>query len=193
MLKKQQGVFIVEFLIVLVLATSLTVVVANHMLVLNQKGQLNRTSYSLATIVSERSLFDSELRLCGSAMQCLAFVDTVHSIAVSTLNRTMGNFEVNKLGVRLSEVRLDSVSGGTEDFSLVSNTYDRGPLAGCSFGSLSNTTKRDALELLPFYNGQYMPLYKVSLCYEVPMDLIGGVSTGELFHISSTSLSFARL
>lgn len=54
---KQQGAFMVELALVLMFISGLFVVMANYVVAINTKGQLDRAVYSLATIMAERKQF----------------------------------------------------------------------------------------------------------------------------------------
>jgi len=191
---KQTGSFAVELALVLVFASGLFVVVVNYMLAINKKGQLDRAAYSLTTILAERKqLFSADLDICAG--DCRKTEHETYSIASASLKRMIPNFEKSKLGMRIDEVRLQEtlLPSGKIQHKRIQKTLTKGAIHGCDFPDMSDITKDKAVELLPVTSrGRRLPLYQVSLCYEIPVNLIG-VANGEMLRLISTSYSFARV
>nr|WP_216602711.1 tight adherence pilus pseudopilin TadF [Vibrio europaeus] len=191
---KQTGSFAVELALVLVFASGLFLVVVNYMLAINKKGQLDRASYSLTTILSERKqLFSSDLDICAG--NCRRTEQTTYSIASASMKRMIPNFDKSKFGMRIDEIRLEEtlLPSGKTHYKRVQKTLTKGAIQGCDFPNISDITKDKAIELLPITSrGRRLPLYQVSLCYEIPVNLLG-VANGEVLRLLSTSYSFARV
>lgn len=191
---RQNGSFTVELAMVLVFASGIFLVVVNHMLAINKKGQLDRATYSLTTILSERKqLFSDSLDVCSG--NCSKTKNTTFSIAASSLKRMIPNFDKTKLGMRIDEIRLEEHNlpdGGTV-YTRHHKKLEKGNVTGCNFPDMEKMTKAKAIELLPVTSrNRRLPMYQVSLCYEIPFNLLG-VTSGEVNQIISTSYSFARI
>jgi len=191
---KQTGSFAVELALVLVFASGLFLVVVNYMLAINKKGQLDRAAYSLTTILAERKqLFGADLDICAG--NCRKTEHATYSIASASMKRMIPNFEKSKFGMRVDEIRLEEtlLPSGKINYKRVQKTLTKGAIHGCDFPDMSDITKDKAIELLPVTSrGRRLPLYQVSLCYEIPVNLIG-VANGEVLRLLSTSYSFARV
>ncbi|WP_391090567.1 tight adherence pilus pseudopilin TadF [Vibrio sp. NH-UV-68] len=191
---KQTGAFAVELALVLTLLSVMSILVINHMLAINKKGQLDRATYSLVTILAERKqLFNSNLDICAG--DCRETEQATYSIATASLKRMIPTFDKSKFGMRIDEIRIDEQMSrrGEIDCKRVHTTLTKGAIHGCNFPDVTDMTKEKTLEMLPVTSrGRRLPLYQVSLCYETPVDVIGA-TTGEVFRIVSTSYAFARV
>ncbi|MFA0231285.1 tight adherence pilus pseudopilin TadF, partial [Vibrio sp. 10N.261.45.A7] len=187
---KQKGAFAVELAMVLVFASGIFVVVVNHMLAINKKGQLDRASYSLTTIFAERKqLFNANMDICAG--DCRKTEHNAFVIASASMKRMIPNFDKNKFGMRIDEIRLEetALSGGKVNYRRVQKTLTKGSIHGCDFPDMGDITKEKAIEILPITSrGRRLPMYQVSLCYEIPTNLIG-IANGEVFRLVSTSYS----
>lgn len=194
MRSKQAGAFTVELALVLMVFAGLFVAIANHLLAVDRKGQLDRATYSLTTILAERKqLFDANLDICAG--DCRETEHVSFSIVSASLKRMSQSFDKTKLGMRIDEIRLEEKldSSGKLVYKRVQKTLTKGAIHGCNFPDMSDMTKEKALELLPVTSrGRRLPMYQVSLCYETPLDVLG-VATGEVVRIVSSSYSFARV
>ncbi|SON52727.1 putative Flp pilus assembly protein TadF [Vibrio tapetis subsp. tapetis] len=191
---KQKGSFAVELAMVLVFASGIFLVVVNYMIAINKKGQLDRATYSLTTILSERKqLFDADMNICAG--NCRKTENTAFVIASASMKRMIPNFDKTKFGMRIDEIRLeeDLSAGGKVNYRRVHKTLTKGNIHGCEFPNMSDVTKDKAIDMLPVTSkGRRLPLYQVSLCYEIPTNLLG-VASGEVFRLVSSSYSFARV
>jgi tight adherence protein F len=191
---KQKGSFAVELAMVLVFASGIFLVVVNHMLAINKKGQLDRATYSMTTIFAERKqLFNANMDICAG--DCRKTEHNAFAIASASMKRMIPNFDKTKFGMRIDEIRLEetAVSGGKVNYRRVQKTLTKGNIQGCDFPDMSDITKQKAIEMLPVTSrGRRLPMYQVSLCYEIPTNLIG-IANGEVFRLVSSSYSFARV
>ncbi len=198
--RNMRGVFAVELVIGLLILSGALVIVLNHLLAFNKKGALDRAAYSIATIMSERKqLFNSNMSLCVD--NCNVEAEIVFNLVVSSLRRMDASFDNTKLGMRIDYVSMavDEVSGnlslGNNKPLIFGNTIQ------CNFRSANDVDINSVVKLLPQVSSEasellggnvFLPFYQVSLCYEIPLDLIGA-TTGEVFRLISTSYSFARI
>ena len=105
------------------------------------------------------------------------------------------NFDKHKLSVKVEmiELKRDSEKSSNTLFKLQSYSV-YAPLAKrCDFPNDFKLSKEEALNLLPMTNrGRYLPLYRVSLSYQIPYDLLGSLN-GQSQRIISSSFSFGRI
>ncbi len=196
--KAQAGVFMIELAIVLVFLSGIFVMLINHLMAFNKKAQLDRAAYSLVTIISERKqLFENDLQLCSNTESCNVVAKNAFKMVSYSLARMNSTFDVNKLGMRIDQVSMKTSfsSKGKPQYTLENNLpIYYGATAQCDFPGVDDMSLSKAEKLLPVAksnNYQRIPLYQVSLCYKVPLDLIG-VTSGEVLRLISTSYSFAR-
>ena len=190
MRNRQQGSFIIELCIVLVSVSGIFAMAVTHMIAINYKGQLDRAAYSLATIVAERKqLFYGELSLnVGSKSP----KNDMKNIVSSSMKRMSQSFNPDKLAMRVDVYYLDEKLGmGQKKFKLehkvISTSESR------LFPDQFKLTQEQAENFLPFTNwGRYMPLYRVTLTYQIPFDLIGAIN-GEMYQVVSSAYTFGRL
>ncbi|WCE32564.1 tight adherence pilus pseudopilin TadF [Vibrio sp. SCSIO 43137] len=201
-IKRGKGVFTIELAFGLLFLSGMLVIVLNHLLVFNKKGALDRAAYSVATIISERKqLFNNKMSLCSDDNSCQSEAKTAYDIVVASLRRMDTTFDKSKLGMRIDYVSI-AVKGSPAQFSLDTNKpLIFGNTHQCHFNAVKDIDLDTAMALLPKISVEatnllgssvYLPLYQVSLCYEIPLDLIGGM-TGEAFRLISTSYTFARI
>ncbi|PMN71899.1 tight adherence pilus pseudopilin TadF [Enterovibrio norvegicus] len=179
--KKQMGVFTIELAMIL-LAFSLIIVFSMDVVVKQTvKGKLDRLSYSLVSLLRERSqLFDGDESMThDEATKSLALIER-------SLSSTMNTFDIQRLGMVIEQQRFDS------------NNNPIPPVANVHIFTLGSyscepeeplVTKIDLSPLSQFDNK--LTLYQVSLCYRT--DNWFGNLAGESFErVRSISLSFGR-
>ncbi|MGL4372350.1 MAG: tight adherence pilus pseudopilin TadF, partial [Turicibacter sp.] len=104
---KENGTYIIELAITLCFLSSLLILFINHLLAFNKKGQLDRTAYSLVTLISERKqLFDGDLNLCSSDLLCENFARDLYRLAGASLSRVGNDFDEAKLGMRIDQISM---------------------------------------------------------------------------------------
>lgn len=197
--KTMAGSFIIELAIVLVFASGFLVLLINHMIAFNHKGRLDRAAYSLVTVISERKqLFDGQLGLCVVNDTCDSVALDAFNLAAASLKRMNGSFDRSKLGMQFDEISMTTFTDENGDLVSTLNpviTQRFGNSSGCDFPGVSDVSEQKAIELLPLTRVNLdfvrVPMYQVSLCYQIPLDLLGA-PTGEFIHLVSTSFSFAR-
>lgn len=190
MLIKQKGAFTVELALVLMFISLLLAIHVNYALAINKKGQLDRATYSLLTVISERKQFyTSELNICGiQRSECRGEVDDIYVLAKSSMKRMIPNFDKSKFGMRLVQIDLKA---NNSNINVIS--FFRGEITDCNFSNLQELTVEQAKEILPLTTqNTRLPMYQLSLCYTTPFNIIGAIR-GESMHIVSSSYSFARI
>ena len=182
---RQRGLFTIEFSIIIASLAGIFWLAFSHMIAVNIKGQLDRAAYSLASITAERKqLFGGDIQFkTGSAKD-------MKNIVSSSMKRMSPSFNPEKLTMRVEVYYLEYKSD-KKTFELehkVISTTDQSSLP-----REPKLTKEQAETLLPFTNrGRYLPLYRVTLGYQVPFDLIGVVN-GQINQVVSSAYTFGRL
>lgn len=159
MKQSQQGVFSVEFALVVFI---LTAVIAFTIAMVEKQsmiGQLDRAAYGATSVIKERTkLFDRQFTLSSSLSA------DVHQIMVSSLNRTMKSFDASALG-GLYQVMTFSYQMQNGQYQLTPNpviSYRQGQVNCHESPPLS-----DLSLLAPETElGSQTALYRVTLCYE---------------------------
>ncbi|WP_299014186.1 tight adherence pilus pseudopilin TadF [uncultured Photobacterium sp.] len=182
MRRKQNGSFTVELAIILVFVSMAFHFQINNSIAISTKGKLDRLSYSLVNILSERrQLFNDEGDMCSDRRKCSAVLDDMLDIAKASLGRTSGEFNPDKLGIRIEELRKEK----SNKFYTVRTA---GSLDGCNLPSIQNNTS-----LLPKTSrNRHLPMYQVTLCYETPFN-VTGIADGNLMRVVSSSFTYARI
>lgn len=193
-----RGVFTIELAIVLAIMSGTFVFVLNHLMAFSKKGPLDRAAYSLVTIISERTqLFDEKIELCSTSTACDQLAEDAFTITTNSMRRMTQSFDISMLGMRIDQVSISHSfdSNGNSTYTLDSHSpLFHGNTSQCSFPGVTDVTNVTAAsELLPLTDkGTYLPMYQVSLCYAIPLDVLG-IMSGEFLSLVSTSYSFARI
>lgn len=170
---KPRGNFTVEFAIVGLFFSLLLVFSGDVIIKLATKGKLDRLSYSLVSVLKERTLLYSD---SGDEVLPAEAVN-LKTIAVNSLNRTFTNFE-------------------DEDFSMCVEglTFDASNSAKPVNYSCSWTASETLAELSTFSvitSMQQAPVYRVTLSYETDNWIC--VLLGETFTtVTSSSVMVGR-
>nr|WP_241750593.1 tight adherence pilus pseudopilin TadF [Vibrio vulnificus] len=183
----------VELALVLMFFSGLFVVMANYVVAINTKGQLDRAVYSLTTIMVERKqFFGGDLDICGKAdPYCYETKKVVNFLSTASLKRMMPGFEESKFGVFVEQLAVEGDK--PSNFRKRYKKFSSGATDGCNLPNLDRLTKEDALELLPITSrNRRLPMYQITLCYETPFNIFG-LSEGNVIKAVSTSFSFARV
>ncbi|WP_407334425.1 tight adherence pilus pseudopilin TadF [Enterovibrio sp. 27052020O] len=178
---KQRGVFVIELTMIL-LAFSLIIVFTMDVVVKQTvKGKLDRLSYSLVSLLRERSqLFDGkETMTYDEAAQSFSLIQR-------SLSNTMGNFDISRLGMVIEQQRFDAnknpIAAVVNQHIFNLGAYECEPEEALS-------RKIDLSPVTQFDNK--LALYQVTLCYRT--DNWYGNLAGETFErVRSISLSFGR-
>lgn len=143
---------------------------------LSVQGKLDRLSYSLVNVIKERT------QLYGKDNFSIdeSIVAEVYAIAISSLKRTMGSFEENKIGGEFE--LLQFVSGGTADITRINMG------TGCELPS--SIKQQQALSMMTSW-GRRATLYKVTLCYETE-NWSGKLLDKEFSTVQSSSIMMGR-
>jgi len=190
---KQKGAFMVELALVLMFFSGLFVAVANYVVAINTKGQLERAVYSMTTIMSERKqLFGGEVDICfGSDARCNETKQVMNRLMMASLKRMMPNFDRTKLGIQIEQLTVEG--DNPRNFKKKYRQLRDGAVQGCQLPNLNQMSKEQALELLPITShNRRLPMYQVTLCYETPFNIFG-LADGEVVRTIAISFSFARV
>ena len=193
MKRKQNGSFVSELAIFIIFLIGVFSIMVNHMIALSYKGQLDRLAYSASTIVAERKqLFNSEISISNKGQE---IGPTLHKLIASSMKKMNKNFDKNKLSIRVEMIELEGSSSHSSNvsFNFHSHSIYFPSAKRRNFPDDFNLSKDDALKLLPMtIRDRYLPLYRVSLSYQIPFDLLGTLN-GQSHRIISSSFSFGRI
>lgn len=179
---KQRGAFTVELAFILMMVSGLFWMQINNLMAVSNKGKLDRLSYSLVNILSERrQLFGDEGYMCKDRRKCHAVRDDLYKIATASMGRMSGGFKPDEFGMRIEELRKE---GGRTKYEYL----DKGNLSDCNL-----TTIQSKGDILPKTSrNRYLPMYNVILCYSTPADLIGA-KDNNMLKVVSSSFTYARI
>ena len=155
---KQRGNFTVEFSIVGVFLSLLIVFTGDLIMKLSMKGKLERLSYSIASVIKERTqLFEEEEYSVDDDEAREAY-----QIVVNSLTRSMGHFDPELFGFDL-KVRQRSYYGLGNQMIEVSN-WNSASVLGIGLPCPGVTPEVDLLFQTSW--GRSATLYQVTLCYQ---------------------------
>ncbi|WP_394209275.1 tight adherence pilus pseudopilin TadF [Enterovibrio calviensis] len=178
---KQRGVFIIELTMILLVLSLIIVFTMDVVVKQTVKGKLDRLSYSLVSLLRERSqLFEGN--------ETMTFDEAAKSFSLiqRSLNSTMGNFDISRLGMVIEQQRFDA---NKNPITAVVNQHI------FTLGAYSCEPEeplRQKMDLSPVTQfDNKLALYQVTLCYRT--DNWYGDLAGETFErVRSISLSFGR-
>ncbi|WP_186176345.1 tight adherence pilus pseudopilin TadF [Vibrio jasicida] len=191
---KNKGAFIIELTMGLLFMAGISLTIVNNMIAVNYRGQLDRLSYSLATVLSERKqLFGEKKNICDT--DCESFVSDIYLLTSSSMRRMNSSFDESRLKIRIEQLSIivndDSPSNNV--YELHRLVYEEGSSNNCELPDTSDITHEEIINFLPITNQKnYLPMYQVSLCYETPFNIMG-IGNNEVTYIKSSSFSFARI
>lgn len=179
-LNKQKGTFSIEFTLVatgfiLILAFT-SDVVAN----ISTKGRLDRLSYSIVSVLKERTQLYNESDVLQSAQ-----IDQMYSLVNQILTRSMGNYDPNKLGMYFEQQKFDNKKPVTPLQNI--HLFSRGQFSCQPVNSLHS------LETLSPTTtwGRRGVLYQVTICYQGE-NWFGQIMNDDFSLIRSTSIMLGR-
>jgi tight adherence protein F len=182
---KQRGVFSVEFALIAVFFSVLLVFSGDVIIKLSTKGKLDRLSYSLVSIIKERSkLYPVDSTLTQAEIEAEADtntdaeVDDIYLIASRSLARTMGSFEPASLGMRVEQITYNP-DRQIEDV--------RG--TGCNVNQPLNALLTPLGVVTSW--GRNVGLYRVTLCYQTD-NWFGNLVGQRYTTVSSSSVITGR-
>ncbi|MDG3085985.1 tight adherence pilus pseudopilin TadF [Vibrio hannami] len=188
--KKQKGAFVVEFAILSLFLGTLFLFSIDVAIKLSVKGKLDRLSYSIVSLVKERTqLYGGDFNITQ------AQADQLLIIANNSLARTFNEFDEDGNGVeeRFGMVIEELVDSGTGQEYAVFNLGNRieGTVTGCVLDqTLQDLEQDDALRLsVETTWNRTSPMYRVTLCWDTE-DLVSTVlDNGFSTVVSSSSVS----
>ncbi len=190
---KVKGSFTVEAALVLMFFSGISVTFLNYVIAMNVKGQLDRTSYSIVTVIAERKqFFGGDVNLCKvTDLTCSEIKKEIDNLATSSLKRVLPNFDREKLGIYVEQLSVEG--GGESSFRKEYKSFSMGNLDGCNLPNVNSLSLADAKEILPTTShNRKLPLYQITLCYDTPFNIFGA-NDGSVVKTVSTSFSFARV
>ncbi|WP_276516349.1 tight adherence pilus pseudopilin TadF [Shewanella sairae] len=187
-----KGVFMIELAIGLVVLSGMLVLMLNHLLAFNKKGPLDRAAYSAVTIISERKqLFNHQLKLCSES-NCDHVINQAFDLIASSLQRMDSSFDLNRLGMHMEYISIENGNKLVTQKLQKNNCTPNDSIANLDLNTVSKLLPKTSGEDTSIVNSVHLPLYQVTLCYKIPLDILG-VATGDIFEIESTAYSFARI
>lgn len=177
-ISNKRGNFTVEFAIVGLFLSILFVFSVDVIVKLSIKGKLDRLSYSLVSILKERTqLYDDDFIITQLDTSSLA------KIASKSMERTMSSFSDERFGVTIEELTFKKI--GVID-KVVS--YDYGDRYQCKI--INPLDKSENLSVVTTWNRQ-ASLFRVTLCYKTD-NLIGDFLGIDFSNVSSSSVIIGR-
>ncbi|MFH0290798.1 tight adherence pilus pseudopilin TadF [Vibrio owensii] len=173
---KHQGTFSVEFGLLVAVFSLMLIFTADMVVKLSVQGKLDRLSYSLVNVIKERTqLYGKDNFFIDEGI-----VSDVYAIALSSLKRTMGSFEENKIGGEFE--LLHFAPDGKADVTKINMG------TGCVLSS--SIEQQQDLSMVTSW-GRRATLYKVTLCYETD-NWSGKLLDKEFSTIQSSSIMMGR-
>ncbi|HAT8492650.1 TPA: ATP-binding protein [Vibrio vulnificus] len=170
---KQKGTFSIEFAIISVVLVAVLTLAIHAAIGMQMRGQLDRLSYSLSSILRERTQLygKNDFNIDQTEANQLYF------IALNSLKRSNSNFDANKLTMTIESLRFDNQNTPILQTQAVhGGCHVKSPLANKSDLSMSTPWGRRAT------------LYQVTLCYSLDGPTIANTST----LIASSSVNIGR-
>lgn len=186
-IRNQRGAFVVEFAIVSLFVGALFLFSIDVAIKLSVKGKLDRLSYSIASLVKERTqLYGGDFNITQ------AQADQLLIIAENSLSRTFSEYDEDNNGVeaRFGMVIEELVDPGTGQEYTAFNLGDRldGAVTGCQLDqTLQEIDQVDSsrLSVETTWN-RTSPLYRVTLCWDTD-DLVSSVLQNGFSTVVSSS------
>ncbi|SJL82798.1 tight adherence pilus pseudopilin TadF [Vibrio palustris] len=184
----QSGNFTIEFAIVGIFFGLLLVFSADLIIKINMKGTLERLSYSMASVVKERTQLFNTNSKNDSANYKLTSDQAIdaYSITVNSLKRTLGSFNENKFGFDIQVFQRSDYGLGNIIPLDHWNSFDEKKIGiACNGGE----PKKDLIFQTSW--GRSATLYQVTLCYDT-MNWFGGLVGKDFSRVSVRSISVGR-
>jgi tight adherence protein F len=194
--KKQQGVFLVEFTIMIVSLVVFIMFTIDVMLKISMKGKLDRAAYSAVSILKERTqLYDEDTALSrvedsgeddadgNDIFETVKDSAQLFTIIKNSLSRTTGDFDESLFGmvVEAQTYASDNSPNATEVF--YEGTYR------CNLDS-TLASLEPQLSIMSSW-GRQVSLYRVSVCYSTNNYVAGFLPNG-FSHIESAAVMVGR-
>lgn len=183
---KQSGTFSVEFAIIGVFFSIMLVFSGDIIIKLATKGKLERLSFSLVSILKERSaLYGGEFAPKNAVAEAEA--KQLQAIAENSLSRTLGGWEASNFGIL---VEAQTYTQATENASAKANTlqsYQKTGQVCLPIPTLD--TLQSNLTVKTSWNRQ-ASVYRVTICYLTDnwFERISGTSFNNLVQSSSVMI-----
>lgn len=174
--KSQQGVYAIEFVIFISFFCALLLFSEQVVAQISIKGQLDRLSFSLVSILRERTqLYNSDYTVSKNDATAL------YTIAKNSLARTLPSYKSSNFGAVIEGLTFDD-DGKSQiaRFNLGAHQCNLSKTIA-SYSDLSVETSW----------GRRDPLYRVTLCYK-GANFFGAVYGGDYSEASTSSISLGR-
>jgi tight adherence protein F len=194
--KKQQGVFLVEFTIMIVSLVIFIMFTIDVMLKISMKGKLDRAAYSAVSILKERTqLYDEDTglsRLEDSGEDNEDGTDIyetvndsalIYTILKNSFNRTTGNFDESSFGVVVEAQTYANDNSANAPEIFYEGNYR------CNMESTLGALEPQ-LSIISSW-GRQVSLYRVSVCYNTDNYVIGFLPNG-FSYIESSAVMVGR-
>lgn len=184
---KQRGAFVIEFAILSLFLGVVFLFSIDVAIKLSVRGKLDRLSYSIVSIVKERTQLYAESQNISEAG-----VRQLYTIASNSLMRTMGSYEDTKFGMVVEEM-VDTGSG--QEYAYFNmGIYEDVDEQGCGLGdnTLDAIEANDStkLSVTTTWN-RTASVYRVTLCYKTE-DMVSHLIGSGFTDISSSSAILGR-
>ncbi len=177
----QTGVFIIEFAFVLLAFSFVIVFTMDLVAKQSVKGKLDRLSYSLVSVLRERTqLFD------GDETMSYQEATKAYNLIRKSLRSTLAPFEESRLSVLIEQQRFD------EDKNPISQNTNEHIFRMGSYACPAVTPLTNMQDLTPITQfDNRLTLYQVTLCYRTD-NWFGSLVDEEYERVRSASISFGR-
>nr|WP_237476280.1 tight adherence pilus pseudopilin TadF [Vibrio eleionomae] len=180
---KHKGSFTVEFAIVGVFFALLLVFSGDLVIKLSMKGKLERLSYSMVSVLKERTqLFDEDTFDITNTQ-----ATDIYNVAANSMQRTMGKFEAEKFGVDLKVRQRSNYGLGNSTIAVTDwNSAD-----ALGIGISCNGHEPDRELIFQTSWGRSATLYEVTLCYSTP-NWFGQLVDEQYLSVSANAITLGR-
>lgn len=170
---KQNGNFSVEFAVVGVILSLLILFSIEFAYKLSVRAKLDRLSYSLVTVLSERTqLYDGRFKLAVDD------ANEIRDVAIRYLKEDIVDFDEKYFGFKVR-------SGFVSDDSPLQNIPSG--LACTQYLGRNEFEKHTVIK----QDGRKLPIYNINICYQVS-NIVPMFGLGDRSHIETSSWSVGR-
>ncbi|MGY0217813.1 tight adherence pilus pseudopilin TadF [Endozoicomonadaceae bacterium StTr2] len=152
----QSGNFLIEFALIASFMAMCMMFVTDMTIKQTIQGNLQRLSYSAVNVIKERTQLYNDSEVVSNQQ-----VAQIYTLVSQSMERTMGDFDEDKLGMYLEQVRFQKVDG--KDKPVLNNEPRSRGDVNCRPTRLLDDM--DELFIDTSW-GRKATLYRVSLCYE---------------------------
>ncbi|EOD78761.1 Flp pilus assembly surface protein TadF [Grimontia indica] len=181
LVNKQRGVFTIELVLVLIGFSLVLVFTMDVVVKQSIKGKLDRLSYSLVSLIKERTeLFDGD--------ETITYAEATKGLDLvsRSLKDTIGDFEASRLGLYIEQQQFDD---NKQPISPVVNVH-RFSLG--QYACQPDTVLSNMIDMAPITQfDNKLTLYQVTICYR-SKNWYGDIVGENFERVRSISMSFGR-